>query len=201
MSEIIAPEGLIITQLAIDFPVQRNQSAWTRRTRKTGLPGAELWQAGAEIPETATEEGERKWRAFYFGLEGLLNWFKLKLPCQRHIGPKPTVASGGTGLYTQPLTGMTPNTTILFAGQFMTVPLPIGRPRNVMLTVDLRTDGAGTATAQFTPALGQIPVTGTTVETAEPFIPVSSTEQANALAYSNGVSGASLSLIEDMGHE
>lgn len=199
MSEITAPEGLIITSLGYDAPAQRNQSAWTRRTRKTGLPGAELWQASVEIPETATETQERRWRSFYFGLEGVLNWFKLMLPCQRHIGPKPVAAAGGDGLYTQPMSGMTANTTILFAGQFMTVPLPIGRPRAVMLRADLRTDAAGTATAEFVPALGQLPVTGTTVETAEPFIPVCSTETANPLAYSNGVSGASLSLIEDMG--
>lgn len=199
MSEIVAPEGLIITSLGYDAPAQRNQSVWTRRTRKTGLPGAELWQAAAEIPETATEEGERRWRAFYFGLEGVMNWFRLRLPCQHHIGPKPTAASGGLGLYSQPMAGMTPNTTILYAGQFMTIPLPIGRPRNVMLTEDLFTNGAGAATAQFVPALGQIPAIGVEIETAEPFIPVCSTETANPLAYSNGVSGASLSLIEDMG--
>lgn len=199
MSEIIAPDGIIITSLGFDTPAQRNQSAWTRRVRKTGLPGAETWQASAEIPEIATEADERAWRSFYFGLQGVINWFKLRLPCQRHIGPMPLVAAGGTGGYTQPLKGMTPNTTILFAGQFMTVPVPIGRPRAVMLTADMRTDGGGNATAAFVPALGQIPATDATVETANPFIPVCSTDTVSALNYSNGVSGVSLSLAEDSG--
>lgn len=199
MSEVTAPKGLIITSLGYDAPAQRNQSVWTRRTRKTGLPGAELWQATAQIPETATEDEERAWRAFYFGLEGVMNWFRLRLPCQRHIGPKPVAAAGGTGLYTQPLSGMTPDTTILFAGQYMTLPLPIGRPRAVMLTADLRTDGDGEAVAEFVPALGQIPATSVEIETADPFIPVCSVDTVNPLAYSNGVSGATVNLIEDMG--
>ena len=63
MSELTAPDGLIITSLGFDTPAQRNQSAWTRRTRKTGLPGAETWQASAEIPEIATEAHERAWRS------------------------------------------------------------------------------------------------------------------------------------------
>ena len=111
----------------------------------------------------------------------------------------PLVAAGGTGGYTQPLKGMTPNTTILFAGQFMTLPVPIGRPRAVMLTADMRTNGSGTATASFVPALGQIPATDTTVETANPFVPVCSIDSASALNYSNGVSGVSLNLVEDSG--
>lgn len=199
MSEVIAPEGLIITSLGFETPAQRNTSLWTRRTRKTGLPGAETWQATAEIPEIATETDERAWRAFYFGLQGVLNWFKLRLPCQRHIGPMPLVAAGGTGGYTQPLKGMTPNTTILFAGQFMTIPVPIGRPRPVMVTSDMRTDASGNATASFVPALGQTPATDTPVETANPYIPVCSTSPVAALNYSNGVSGVSIDLAEDSG--
>jgi hypothetical protein len=68
-----------------------------------------------------------------------------------------------------------------------------------MLTADMRTNGAGNATASFVPALGQIPATDAPVETANPFVPVSSTDTVSALNYSNGVSGVSLSLAEDSG--
>lgn len=197
MAEVTAPPGLIITALGFDSPAQRNQSPWTGTTRKTGLAGAETWQGSVQIPEIATEEAERPWRAFYFGLRGVMNWFKLRLPCQRHIGPKPLVAAGSTGGYSLPLTGMTPSTHILFAGQYMTVPMPSGRARNVMLTQDLVTNASGQATAVFLPALGQIPTTGATVETAEPFIPVCSTTTSNVLNWAQGVSGASFDVTED----
>lgn len=200
MSEVYPPKGLILTGLVLDTPVQRNQSAWTRRARKTGLPGAELWYMTAETPEIPTEAEERQWRAFLFGLGGQLNWFKMPLPCQTHIGPKPRVAAGGTpGLFSQPLKGMDPDTTILYAGQYLTFPLPIGRPRTVCLTADLRTDSLGNATAQFRPALGQVPATDAEVETAQPFIPVCSADTQNALNLAEGVSGFQLNLIEDMG--
>lgn len=200
MSEIKAPDGLIITSLALDTPAQLNQSVWTRRQRKTGLPGSERWQASVEIPECSTEAEERMWRSFLFGLGGVLNWFKLPLPCQTHIGPEPKVATGAVlGGFTQPLKGMEPNTTILYAGQFLTFALPVGRPRTVVLTEDLQTDGTGSAVAKIRPSLGQIPATDSTVETSNPFIPVCSTDEMTGLNYSQGVSGASLNLIEDMG--
>lgn len=200
MSEVIPPDGLILTALALDTPAQLNQSVWTRRQRKTGLPGSERWQASAETPQCATEADERQWRSFLFGLRGVLNWFKLPLPCQTHIGPEPVVAAGGTlGSYQQPLKGMEPNTTILYAGQFLTFPLLVGRPRTVQLTEDLQTDGAGAAIARFTPSLGQVPAIDAAVETSNPFIPVCSVDTVNALSFSQGVSGTTLNLIEDMG--
>lgn len=200
MSEVIPPKGLIVTHLAVNTPAQRNQSVWTRRARKTGLPGAELWQAAVSIPETSTEVEEREWRSFLFGLGGVLNWFKLPLPCQTHIGPEPKIAAGGVlGGYQQPLKGMEPNTTILYVGQFLTISLPVGRPRTVMLTQDLRTNGAGEAVATFRPSLGQIPVTDTTVETSNPFIPVCCVTDVVGISWGQGVGGASLDLIEDMG--
>lgn len=200
MSEVIPPEGLIVTALALNTPAQNNQSVWTRRQRKTGLPGAERWQVGVEIPEINNEQEERQWRSFLFGLRGVLNWFKLPLPCQTHIGPEPVVAAGGVvGTYQQPLKGMDPSTTILFAGQFLTFTLPVGRPRTVMLTEDLVTNGSGAAIARFVPSLGQVPATDTPVETSNPFIPVCAVDEVNALSYSQGVSGTSFSAIEDMG--
>lgn len=200
MSEVIAPDGLILTNLALNTPAQNNQSVWTNRQRKTGLPGAERWQAAVQVPECATEEDERPWRAFIFGLGGVLNWFKLPLPCQTHVGPEPKVAAGGTlGSYQQPLKGMEPSTTILYAGQYLTFPMPQGRARTVVLTEDLRTDAAGAGIAKYRPSLGQVPATDATVETSNPFIPVCCVDALGGFNFAQGVSGTTLSLIEDAG--
>lgn len=97
------------------------------------------------------------------------NTFRIRAACQTHIGPPPVVDAGAGDAYTLPLKGMAVSTTILEAGQWMTVPLPSGYARLVCLTADLITDASGEATAQFEPALGEIPAEDAVVETAEPY--------------------------------
>ena len=200
MTEITipAPDDLLLDSLTLYAPAQVNRSAWTGRRKVVGLAGAEIWRGKARIDTIATETEERPWRAFLFGLRGPANYFKWLLPPNRHIGPKPTVASGATAGYALPLTGMQPSATILRAGQFMTVPLPSGHKRAVCLTADLRTDGSGNATAAFEPALNEIPTLAATVETAAPFIPMSPSEPTQGLDSADGVSGASFDVEEAM---
>ncbi len=190
------PDDLLLTNLALIAPAQVNRSEWTGRRKVIGGPGREYWRGTMAIEGIATEEEERQWRAFLFALDGPVNWLRWPLPCNRHIGPKPTVDSGASNGYTLPLTGMQPGTIILRAGQFMTVPLPSGHARAVCLTADLVTDASGEATAQFRPALGETPTLGATVETADPFIPMSLTASDVGLALADGVSSASFEVEE-----
>ncbi|MXP42993.1 hypothetical protein [Allopontixanthobacter sediminis] len=198
MTEITVPntDDLTLSNLSLDAPAQVNRSIWTGGRKVVGLAGAELWRGSASIDDLATEEEERPWRVFVFGLKGPQNWFRWPLPCASHIGPKPTVASGAGDAYTLPLTGIQPNARILMAGQYMTVPLPSGHNRPVMLMSDLRGDASGNATAEFTPALGEVPVLGATVETVAPFIPMSLTDPRQGFALSEGVSGSSFDVEE-----
>ena len=114
----------------------------------------------------------------------------------RSIGPKPTVAAGAGNGFTLPLTGMAASTTVLEAGQFMTVPLPSGHARLVMLTADLVTDASGNATAAFKPDLGEIPDEDTVVETVNPYCPMRSTVNEIAVPTEGGVTVVSLSMRE-----
>lgn len=198
MAEIDVPdyEGLLLDGLDLAAPAQVNRSPWTGTRKVVGLPGVELWTGRATIDQLATEDEERPWRAFLFGLRGPVNWFRWPLPCNRHIGPKPVVDAGATDGYTLPLTGMQPNARILAAGAFMTVPLPSGHSRAVCLTAELRADASGDATAQFEPALGEVPDAADTVETTDPFIPMSLTESRQGFALDQGVSGASFDVEE-----
>jgi hypothetical protein len=198
--EIIIPDydDLQVLELDFDEPAQVNRSAWTGTRKAVGLPGASLWTGRIAVENIATELSERPWRAFLTKIRGVQNWFKIYLPCQTHIGPAPTVASGAGNGYTLPLTGMTPSTTILEAGQHMSVPLPSGHVRTVRLTDDLVTNGSGNATAQFGPALNEIPTTGVTVETANPYVRMAATTPRNPLPQNNGISGFVLDVEESL---
>jgi hypothetical protein len=198
MTEITIPnkDDLLLTSRRLRTPAQVNRSVWTGRRKVVGLAGSEVWTGQAIIDVLATEEQERPWRAFLMALRGPVNWFRWTLPCNTHIGPKPTVASGAGDGYTLPLTGGAANARILRAGQFMTVPLPSGHARAVCLTADLRFDASGNATAQFEPALNETPTLGVTVETTDPYIPMSLVDDEQGFDEVDGVSGASFAVEE-----
>lgn len=198
MTLITVPDNsnLIIQSIDHDAPAQVNRSPWTGKRKVSGLPGGEIWYATATVEDIATEEEERQWRAFLMQLRGQQNTFNLLVGCQSHLGSKPQVRSGANSGYTVPLDGMQASTTILLAGQHMTIPLPNGHNRLVQLTADLTANASGEAVASFGPALNQTPAENATVETQEPFLPVAQTNSRNGLSYSQGVSGFPLDLEE-----
>ncbi len=190
------PDALILLSLEPRVPDQANRSIWTSRTQIVGIPGAETWGIKAAIEPIATEDDEAPWRAFLFGLNGRQNTFNFPLPCQYHVGSKPRVNGATEAGYTLPLDGMTPSTTILRAGKYLSVPLPSGHVRTVMLMADLVTNGSGQATAQLNFALGEVPTDNQEVESGAPYIPVRSANGGIALSWDNAVSGASFDLDE-----
>lgn len=202
MAEIAIPDDVAdlvdFDQLDLDTPTQVNRSTWTGRRKVVGLAGAETWRGKVSLSLIATEDEERPVRGWLFALASPENHFRWPLPCNSHIGPRPTVASGASNGYTLPLTGGQPNARILRAGSFMTVPLPSGHARTVLLTADLRFDNSGNATAQFRPALNETPTLGATVETVEPYIPMAPVNPTMGLAMQDGVSGTSFDVEEAM---
>jgi len=198
MSEVTVPNpgDLLLDRLDLSSPSQVNRSTWTGRRKVIGLAGVERWLGAASISAIATEAEEQQWRAFLFRLKGPANWFRWSLPCNQHAGFRPTVAAGASNAYILPLAGMQPNTLILSAGQFMTVPLPSGHFRAVCLTSNLVANGAGAANAVFEPALNETPAFGATVETLNPFIPMSPVDSVIGLVTSQGVSGAAFEVEE-----
>lgn len=198
MPEVTVPSGdhLILSRLRLSTPAQQNRSEWTGRKQVIGLPGAELWLGQIMIDILTTEEEERPWRAFLFGLRGPYNWFRCPLPCNQHAGAKPQVNAASSPGYTLPLKGLTPSVTILQAGQYMTVPLPSGRQRAVMLTAPLVSNASGLATAAFVPALGEVPANNATVETKDPFIPFSPVDPVQGFDMSEGIATTSFEVEE-----
>lgn len=190
------PDALILLSIEDSVPDQLNRSVWTSRSQVVGLPGAEMWFIKAALEPISTETDERPWRAFAFGLKGRQNRFHFPVACQRHIGGKPLVDIGATDGYSLPLKGMAASTRILFAGQYLTVPLPSGHFRLVCLTEDIFTDAAGKATAQFNFELGEVPALDTVIESANPFVPVRSSSNRGAFTYDNAISGRAFELEE-----
>lgn len=191
-------DDIELTRIRPDVPDQLNRSIWSRKGKVVGLPGAEIWQLGAFVGPFATEVEERPWRAFLHGLKGRQNHFHMRVACQRHYGPKPLVNAASAAGYLLPLDGMAVSTRILEAGQYLTVPLPSGHKRLVMLMADLITNGSGQATAELNIALGEIPANDIEVETAYPYVPVICTDGNPELTYDQGVSSASFNLEEHM---
>lgn len=198
MPEILVPDydGLTIDSLDPRVPRQINRSGWTGHAQVVGLSGAETWNWSVTIDPLATAQEEYPWLAFVLGVGDMHNWFKLRVACQRHIGPMPIVGAGATDGYSLPLVGMQPSTRILSAGQWLTVPLPSGHARLVNLRADLVTDSAGAATAACNFALNEAPTAGVTVESAKPYCPVRSTSPGLGLSWSSGVGGKSFDVEE-----
>lgn len=177
-------------------PAQSNVSQWTGRAKTIGLAGTSTWFCEGSFEPVSTELEERAMRVFIESLDGVIETTNVPRACQTHIGPKPLIGAGAGDGFTAPLTGMTPNTTILAAGEFMTIPLPSGHARLVMLVADLVSDNSGDGTATFKPDLGEIPDEDTEVETVAPYCPMRSTQIEIPLPTEGGVSVVSLSLRE-----
>lgn len=200
MTTLTVPDydALILVDQTLDIPQQGTRSEWTSRSKVIGTAGTELWRFKLALEPIATELEERPWRAFWFGLMGRINNFNLLMPQQRHIGPRPTVDSGASNGYSLPLTGMQASARILSAGQYLTVPLPSGHKRLAMLVADLVTDSSGEAVASLNVALNETPTGGVTVETGDPYCPVSLSQSATGFSYDNAVAGFAFDVEESL---
>lgn len=196
MAEIPMPTGdLEDVQIELDQNFQVNRSAWTGRRRVSGMPGAQKWYASAEI-DLATEDEERPWRLFLLKLRGPVHRFRFPVACSQRAGANPTVRAGATDFTTLPLQGLPASATVLRGGQYLTVPLPSGHHRLVMLTEDLVSSPAGLGTATFVPELTEVPAEGTSVETVAPYMHAALIDPRQGWKISNGVSVFAISAEE-----
>lgn len=199
MAEIVVPDPteLVLKRLDLDTPAQVNRSVWTGGRKVVGLPGAERWTATAEITDLATENAERPWRAFLFAMRGVQNWFRLPLPCN-NVTVNPVVGTGAMNARSIPVSGMPAGIVFLQPGAFLTIAMPSGAFRPVVLTQPLTSNASGVGIAYFEPALREVPVTGAAIYAVQPFMPAVRTESTVGLGWSNAVSGTSLDLEEPL---
>lgn len=189
MAEIAVPTTarFVDVQWDLDQPAQVNRSAWTGRRKVMGLPGAAKWYFSGALEPISTEVDARPWRAFKISLRGPVNSFRMPIACSQHAFDNPIVRTGPGDGNTIPLEGLPPSTTMLVAGQFMTVPLPSGHKRLVCLIGNLTSNGLGQGTATFLPALNEVPTVGATVETIDPYALVALTASRQGWQDANGL--------------
>lgn len=165
-----APLPLRNVKWRAPFPAQVNRSGWTGHRKVVGLPGATVWSASAEFVTIVTEAKAKRWRGWFMALKGPVNSFPLlATETVQTTAANPTVRTGANAGSTIPLQGLPINATVLLSGDMMTVPLPSGHQRLVVLTADLVTNGTGQATATFGPELDEIPAAGVVVEIRRPW--------------------------------
>lgn len=200
MTLIAMPNSATLVRftLGLEDNVQINRSSWTGRRQVTGLPGAQYWKASFQPHIIYDPSVIKEWRAFLINLRGGANNFHLPVAGNQRSGSNPQVAAGANNGNTIPLKGLPANATILRAGDYMTVPLPSGHNRLVMLSVDLISNGAGLATAQFWPLLNEVPVTNQIVETIDPFCPMALTSSNNEFGYQNSAFSISFDVQESL---
>jgi hypothetical protein len=181
-------ELIVIDSFDFDTPRQFNRSEWTKRGKTIDLGGGDSWSFTFHVEDVVTEIDERPWRVFLVNLGGPANKFRLQVACSQHDNDNPTVMSGATAGNTLSMQGLPISSTALRAGQFMTVPLPSGHERLLMLVQNLNTNASGQGTAVFKPSLDEIPTAGTVVETINPWSLVRLPEARNGWKVSDGVS-------------
>lgn len=172
MTTISPPIPLPISSVKwrIIEPAQVNRSAWTGRRKVIGLPGAARWTATVDMQPVVGEANMLRWRGWIASLRGSINTFPLRaVERQQTTATNPYVGNGANANTTLPLTNLPVSTTVLKAGQFMTVSLPTGHKRLVCLTSDLVSNSLGNAIAAFAPELGEAPFEGAMVEIQYPY--------------------------------
>ncbi len=165
-----APFPLRNAKWRVPFPAQVNKSGWTGTSQAVGLPGAQLWSLSGTFVPTRSEASALPWIGFFMSLRGQLNFFRVRAcEVQQTSASNPTARTGANDGITLPLQGLPVSATILKIGHKMTVVLPSGHERLVVLSSPLVSDSSGHATAVFEPELGEVPVAGAAVEIQWPY--------------------------------
>lgn len=153
---------------------QVNRSGWTGTRKVVGLPGAQGWTATGTFVTQIGADRAKPWKAFFIALDGQANSFPLiAVEAPQTTAANPVVRAGAGNGGTVPLQGLPANQTVLVAGDAMTIFLPSGHRRLVVLTAPLVSNGQGQGTGTFGPELGEVPAAGAAVEIRLPYALVS----------------------------
>lgn len=188
--------NLVQFSLSLEEPAQRNLSVWTGGSKVTGLPGAGRWSASFAPHQIIEPKVKKQWRAFLLALRGPVNSFWLTVAKGQNTNSAATVGTGANAGRTLPLAGLLQSILILEAGDYITVPLPSGHHRLVMLTEDLVSSASGTAVARFRPELSEVPAAGASVEINNPYVPLALAQQKQGWTDSYGAMSIQFEAVE-----
>lgn len=147
------------------MPAQNNISQWTG-ARQVLVSGRGWWECQITYPPIVGSANFRAWASFIAKMQGPVNDVQIAVdPTAQSALPNAMLVNGAsqTGR-TLNVDGMPYSSTILYAGQYVTVGNQL-----LQLTADVTTNGTGQAALSFEPPLRASPADNATVEYKNPY--------------------------------
>ncbi len=146
-------------------PAQNNVSSWTG-ARQVVASGRGWWECQIGLPPIVGTSTFNAWRAFTALMRGAANDVQIPVDPTAQSAIANTMSVNGASQTGRTLNvdGLPNSTTVLNAGQFVTVGNQL-----LQLTANVTTNGSGQATLSFEPALRASPADNATVEFKNPY--------------------------------
>ena len=146
-------------------PAQNNISQWTG-ARQVLPSGRGWWECQVVLPPIVGTTNFNAWRAFTALMRGAANDVQIPVDPTAQSAIANTMSVNGAGQTGRTLNvdGLPNSTTVLTAGQFVTVGNQL-----LQLTANVTTNGTGQATLSFEPALRAAPADNAVVEFKNPY--------------------------------
>lgn len=157
-----APAG---TRWTLIQPAQNNINTWTGG-RQVIASARGWWECTYTLPPIVGTSNFNPWRSFIAAMRGSVNDAQIPVDPTEQVGASGTAQIAGAGQYGRSLItdGWTPSTTILVAGQFVTI-----EDQLLQLTSDITSDGGGNATISFEPSIRVSPPDNASIEYRNPY--------------------------------
>lgn len=146
-------------------PAQNNISGWTG-ARQVIASNRGWWECQFMLPPIVGTANFNPWRAFIAQMRGMAN--DVRIPAdptaQSAIANTMSVNGGGQVGRSIAVDGLPNSTTVLTAGQFVTI-----GDQLLQLTANVTTNGSGQATLTFEPPIRSAPADNAVVEFKNPY--------------------------------
>lgn len=146
-------------------PAQNNVSGWTG-ARQVLASSRGWWECQFVLPPIVGSSNFNPWRSFTAQLRGAANDVQIKVDPTAQSAIANTMLVNGAGQTGRNINvdGLPVSTTVLVAGQFVTIDNQL-----LQLTADVTTNASGQATLSFEPAIRAAPADNAVVEFKNPY--------------------------------
>ena len=174
------------------MPSQTNVSDWTGR-RQTIASGRGWWECQIVLPPIVGTTNVNAWRSFIAKARGRANDFQIPVDpiSQSASTATPLVNGAGQGGRALATDGWPVSTTVLVAGQFVTIDNQL-----LQLTENVTSNGSGVATLTFEPPIRTSPADNAAIEYKNPFCLMYLVEEPTLSVEAGYVYSLSLNLRE-----
>lgn len=146
-------------------PAQNNISGWTG-ARQVVASNRGWWECQFMLPPIVGTANFNPWRAFIAQMRGMSNDVRIPVDPTAQSAIANTMSVNGAGQIGRSIAvdGLPNSTTVLTAGQFVTIGNQL-----LQLTANVTTNGSGQATLTFEPPIRAAPADNAVVEFKNPY--------------------------------